>query len=296
MCSSDLALSEANVLIDGEYGTGKELLAHALHSRGPRAAGPFVPVACGALPPAVLEAELFGRASGAGPTSLLRDAHGGTLYLEEVSELTPALQVKLLRVLQDKVAHSASGQAYAADLRFVASTHRDLGEAVANGTFRQDLYYSLNVIALTLPPLRERGADVLLLARHFAEHYSRRLGKDVRGFDAEFTGFLERYEWPGNVRELEHFIERAVIFAEGAQLTGRDLAEVAPALPMVRAAPVAPGSAQPLAIEEYIREVVERFQDTRSETELAKMLGIGRKALWARRRQWGLKRMRRGTS
>ena len=292
------AQSDSNVLITGEYGTGKELLAHALHSRSPRSARPFVPVTCGALAPAELETELFGRTTGPEPSAgLLREAHGGTLYLEEVSELIAALQVKLLRVLQDKVARPGSnGPAYAADVRIVASTHRDLAEAVANGTFRQDLYYTLNVISLTLPPLRERGGDVLLLARYYAEHYSRRLAKDVRGFDPEFTGFLERYEWPGNVRELEHFIERAVIFAEGTELTGRDLAEVAPALPMVRAAPVAPGAAQPLAIEEYIREVVERFQDTRSESELAKMLGIGRKALWARRRQWGLKRVRRSTS
>ncbi len=287
------AQSEANVLLAGEYGTGKELLAHALHARGSRAEGPFVPVKCGALSPAVLEAELFGRAGGPDAREgLIREAHGGTLYLDEISELPAALQAKLLRVLQDKVARSlGEGQAYAADVRFVAATHWDLEAAVAKGTFRQDLYYSLNVISLTLPPLRERGRDVLLLARHFAEHYSRKLGKSVRGFDTEFTAFLERHPWPGNVRELEHFIERAVIFADGDVLTGRDLAEVAPALPMVRAAP---GERPPLAIEEYIREVVERFQDTRNEAELASMLGIGRKALWTRRRQWGLKRMRRG--
>ncbi len=292
------AQSEANVLITGEYGTGKELLAHALHARSPRADGPFVPVKCGVLASAEFEAELFGRATGADRNDgYIREAHGGTLYLEEISELGAALQVKLLRVLQDKVARAVgNGQAYAADVRFVAATHWDLEEAVAQGKFRQDLYYSLNVISLTLPPLRERGADVLVLARHYAGQYSRRLGKKVRGFDAEFTSFLEHHPWPGNVRELEHFIEGAVIFAEGEELTGRDLAEVAPALPMVRAAPVALGLEQPLAIEEYIREVVERFQDTRSETELARMLGIGRKALWARRRQWGLKRMRRVNS
>ena len=289
------AQSEANVLIAGEYGTGKELLAHALHARGPRADAPFVPVKCGAIAPALLEAELFGRTSGRERSEgLIREAHGGTLYLDEISELTPALQVKLMRVLQDKVARSlGEGQAYAADVRFVAATHWDLEAAVAKGTFRQDLYYTLNVISLVLPPLRERGADVLLLARHFAEHYSRKLGKRVHGFDTEFASFLERHPWPGNVRELEHFIERAVIFADGGVLTGRDLAEVAPALPMMRAAPAAQGDAPPLAIEEYIREVVERFQDTRSEAELARMLGIGRKALWTRRRQWGLKRMRR---
>ena len=291
------ASSDANVLISGEYGTGKELLAHALHARGARAEGPFVPVKCGALTPADLEAELFGRGSGPERSDgLLREAHGGTLYLAEISELTPALQVKLLRVLQDKaVSGTGAGEPAAIDVRFVAATHWDLEEAVAKGSFRQDLYYRLNVISLTLPPLRDRGDDVLLLARHFTEHYARKLGKAVRDFDPEFTSFLQRHPWPGNVRELEQFIERAMIFAEGGVLTGRDLAEVAPALPMVRAVPVQ-GLNQPLAIEQYIRAVVERFQDTRSEAELAKMLGIGRKALWARRRQWGLKRMRARSS
>ena len=291
------AESDANVLLSGEYGTGKELLAHALHARGPRSEGPFVPVKCGALPAAVLEAELFGRVGGPDAREgLVRQAHGGTLYLDEISELPAGLQVKLLRVLEDKEARSlGEAQAYAADVRFVAATHWDLEAAVRKGAFRQDLYYSLNVISLELPPLRERGGDVVLLARHFAGHYSRKLGKRVRGFDAEFTSFLQHHPWPGNVRELEHFIERAVIFAEGEVLTGRDLAEVAPALPMMRAAPAAQGDSPPLAIEEYIREVVERFQDTRTEAELARMLGIGRKALWTRRRQWGLKRMRRGT-
>ncbi len=289
------AQSEANVLITGEYGTGKELLAHALHSRGPRADAPFVPVKCGALASAVLDAELFGRASGPERNDgLIREAHGGTLYLDEISELSAALQAKLLRVLQDKMARAlGTGQAYAADVRFVAAAHWDLEQAVAQGRFRQELYYSLNVITLSLPPLRERGTDVLMLASHFAAHYSRKLGKRVRGFDAEFASFLERHPWPGNVRELEHFMERAVIFAEGDTLTGRDLAEVAPAPPMVGAAPAAQASGPPLAVEEYIRDVVERFQDTRNEAELARMLGIGRKALWTRRRLWGLKRMRR---
>jgi len=144
-----------------------------------------------------------------------------------------------------------------------------------------------------VPPLRSRGEDALLLARHFAEQYARKLGKPISGFDAEFSAFLANYPWPGNVRELENLIERAVILAESPLLTGRDLAEVAPGLPMVRATAPLLEAARPLAIEEYIREIVERYQDTHSESELARMLGMGRKALWMRRRQWGLRRSRK---
>ena len=177
-----------------------------------------------------------------------------------------------------------------ADARYIGATQRDIAAAVERGQFRRDLYYRLSVISIEMPPLRERGADRLLLARYFAEQCARKLGKRTPQFDAEFSAFLEKYAWPGNVRELANMIERAVILAEGDILNGRDLAEVAPALPMVRAAGPLPGGARPLAIEEYIRAVVERFQDSYTETELARMLGIGRKALWVRRRQWGLKR------
>jgi DNA-binding NtrC family response regulator len=282
------APSDAHALLSGESGAGKERLALALHYGSPRAEGPFVPVDCAALPREQLEQELFGRERAEG---LIRQADGGTLFLEDVADLTPALQAKLLHVLEEKMVRPA----HPVDVRVIAATHRDLGALAERGQFRKDLYYRLSVISLSLPPLRERGPDALLLARQFAEHYARKLGKRVTGFDPEFTGFIENHPWPGNVRELENLIERAVILAEGDTLTGRDLAEVAPALPMVRAAAPLPGGARPLAIEEYIREVIERFQDSHSETELARMLGIGRKALWMRRRQWGLKRTRRAT-
>jgi DNA-binding NtrC family response regulator len=278
-----VAPSDASVLVAGETGTGKELIALALHYASPRADGPFVPVDCGAIPRNQIEAELFGRDKAEG---LVREADGGTLFLDEISELAPALQAKLLRVLQEKTVR----RSVPIDVRFIAAAQRDLGSLVERGLFRQDLYYRLNVITIPVPPLRERGADVLLLARHFAEQHARKLEKRIGGFDAEFSAFLQNYPWPGNVRELENLIERAVILAEGESLTGRDLAEVAPALPMVR---VAAPLLRPLAIEEYIREVIERFQASHSETELARMLGIGRKALWMRRRQWGLKRARK---
>ncbi|MFN2645981.1 MAG: sigma-54-dependent transcriptional regulator [Burkholderiales bacterium] len=281
--------ADAHVLITGENGTGKERLALALHNASPRADGPFVPVDCGALPREQLDAELFGRERDDG---LVLQADGGTLFIDEASELPPALQVKLVHVLEEKVVR----RQYPVDVRVIAATHRDLAGAAERGQFRKDLYYRLNVISIELPPLRERAGDALRLARQFAEHYARRLGKRIAGFDAEFSAFVENHPWPGNVRELENMIERAVILAESETLTGRDLAEVAPALPMVRAATPLPGGARPLAIEEYIREVIERFQDSHSETELARMLGIGRKALWMRRRQWGLKRTRRDVS
>jgi DNA-binding NtrC family response regulator len=281
--------SDAHVLITGESGTGKERVALALHYASPRAEGPFVPVECGAIAREQMDAELFGRELHEG---LVLQADGGTLFVDEVAELPPALQVKLLHLLEEKVVR----RLHPVDVRVIAATHRDLAAAAERGQFRQDLYYRLNVISLELPPLRSRAGDALLLARQFAQHYARKLGKRVSGFDAEFAAFIEKHPWPGNLRELENMIERAVILAEDETLTGRDLAEVAPALPMVRAASPLPGGGRPLAIEEYIREVIERFQDSHSETELARMLGIGRKALWMRRRQWGLKRSRKDVS
>lgn len=290
------APSEANVLISGESGTGKELVALALHYSSPRADGPLVSVSCSAVPRAELEAELFGRA-GELAEGRVREADGGTLFLDEVAELPAPMQVKLLHMLEEKAVRPLGGKgSHAVDVRIISATQRDLPAAIERGQFRTDLYYRLNVISIHVPPLRERGADALLLAKHFAENYARKLGKRVPGFDAEFSAFIQNYPWPGNVRELENMIERSVILAESDEITGRHLAEVAPALPMLRAATPVPGEARPLAIEEYIREIVERFQDSYSETELAKMLGIGRKALWMRRRQWGLKRSRKSVS
>ena len=269
------APADASVLIRGESGTGKELAAAAIHYASARAEGPFVTIHCGLLPRDAQESEIFGH-----------DADGGTLFLDEVTELAPAVQMRLLDVLEQRTDERMAG----ADVRYIGATQRDIAAAVERGQFRRDLYYRLSVISIEMPPLRERGADRLLLARYFAEQCARKLGKRTPQFDAEFSAFLEKYAWPGNVRELANMIERAVILAEGDILNGRDLAEVAPALPMVRAAGPLPGGARPLAIEEYIRAVVERFQDSYTETELARMLGIGRKALWVRRRQWGLKR------
>lgn len=291
-----VATSDATVLVTGESGTGKELVAQAIHYASARAEGPFVPVNCGAIPAELIESELFGHAKGAytGATvateGLIREAHGGTLFLDEVGELPLALQVKFLRVLQDKRVRPVGGKdSFRVDVRFLAATNKDLKTAVERGEFREDLYYRLNVISIRVPPLRERGDDVELLARHFTAHYAAKLGKRISGFDDEFVRFLRCYDWPGNVRELENLIERAVILADEDRLCYRDLADGLPPVPPERdAGPLAPN--EPLPVESYIREVILRYQDTHSEVELANMLGIGRKALWMRRRRWGLPR------
>ena len=294
-----VAPSDASVLIRGESGTGKELVAVGIHMASPRGDGPFVPINCGAIPAELLESELFGHAKGAftGATNttegLIRQAHGGTLFLDEISELAPQLQVKLLRVLQDREVRPVGGkQVYKVDVRFIAATNRDLAQAMTEGRFREDLFYRLNVINIHVPPLRERADDVHLLAQHFVDRHSRRMGKRIHAMSKDLGEFLAQYSWPGNVRELDNLIERAVILADAEVLTSKDLADMLPsaakqALPGAHAPPVAD---KPLSIEDYMRQTVERYQDRYSEIDLANMLGIGRKALWMRRRQWGLNR------
>ena len=290
-----VAPSDANVLISGESGTGKELVARSIHRASRRAEGPFVAINCGAIPSELLESELFGHVKGAftGAThsteGLIREAHGGTLFLDEISELAPALQVKLLRVLQDREVRPVGGgkQVFHVDVRFVAATNRDLDEMVGGG-FREDLFYRLNVIGIHVPALRERGKDVRLLADYFVEVYGRKLGKKIRGIGPDLAAFLERHSWPGNVRELENLIERAAILADSDLLTCAELSDGMTAAGSRRSA--APAPDRPLSVEAYIRETVARYQDRYSETELARALGIGRKALWTRRREWGLLR------
>ena len=292
-----VACTEANVLIQGESGTGKELVAQAIHFEGHRAGGPFVPVNCGAIPAELMESELFGHVKGAftgamaASDGLIQEASGGTLFLDEISELPLHLQVKLLRVIQERqVRPLGATQSRAVDTRFVAASNRNLKACAESGTFRADLYYRLNVITIHVPPLRERGGDIELLARRFMQQYARRLGKTIRGMGPDFLDFICQYDWPGNVRELQNVIERAVILADSDLLTCSELEE-----PVERpAAQPAAANRQgaPLSVEDYIKDIVLRYQDTHSEIALAAMLGIGRKALWVRRRNWGLYRDR----
>jgi transcriptional regulator with PAS, ATPase and Fis domain len=285
-------------MIQGESGTGKELVAQAIHYGGPRADGPFIPVNCGAIPSELLESELFGHAKGAftgalfASDGLIREADGGTLFLDEIAELALPLQVKLLRVIQDRqVRPVGSKHFYHSNVRFLAASNRDLKTAAEEGSFRPDLFYRLNVINIRVPPLRDRGDDVELLARHFIEQHSRRLGKKISGIDDSFREFLYSYHWPGNVRELENLIERSVILAEGELLSSNDFHDSASIeSPNVRRADALSDEAltRELPVEKYIEAFVRRYQEDYSDSELAARLGIGRKALWVRRHRWKL--------
>jgi len=286
---------DANVLIQGESGTGKELVAQAIHQSGHRASGPFMPVNCGAIPSELLESELFGHVKGAftgavgASEGLIREAEGGTLFLDEISELPFSLQVKLLRVIQERqVRPVGSSHTHAIDVRFLAASNRNLKAETEKGAFRADLFYRLNVISIQVPPLRERGEDIEVLAKHFLRIHSQKMGKRISGIGEDLLAFLYEYDWPGNVRELENLIERAVIFADGDVLTRSDLSEALPVAPKTALEPGWPD--RPLPIDEYIKEFIKLHQDSHSEVELAAMLGIGRKALWMRRRRWDLYR------
>jgi len=222
---------QVTVLIGGETGTGKELLAHAIHEAGPRAAGPFVPINCAAIPANLLESELFGHVRGAftdardARAGLFEEADGGTLFLDEIGHLTLELQAKLLRVLEDRtVRRVGSNTSREIDVRIVAATHVDLRAAVAQGTFREDLYYRLNVITLELPPLRERGRDIELLAGVFAEELAERYGVPVPRITGALVAALHSHTWPGNVRELRHAIERALLLSPPGTIDPDELA------------------------------------------------------------------------
>jgi Nif-specific regulatory protein len=245
-----VAPTDSTVLLRGESGTGKELAARALHHGSPRAGKPFVAINCAALSETLLESELFGHEKGAFTGALARKlgklevAHTGTVFLDEIGELPLPLQAKLLRALQEREIERVGGtRPLQVDLRVVAATNRDLEKAIREGTFREDLYYRLNVIALTLPPLRDRRDDVPLLASHFAAALSRKLGRRIAGFSPEARACLLRYDWPGNVRELANAVERAVVLGEGELIHPEDLPET-----VLEAAPATDG---PVTVTPY---------------------------------------------
>ncbi len=227
-----VAAGKTTVLVVGESGVGKELVARAIHQRGPRASGPFVPINCGAIPEGLVESELFGHVRGAftGANSdrpgLFKAASGGTIFLDEIAELPLAAQVKLLRAIQEKRVKPVGGtRDLEVDARIIAATNRDLAEEVKEGRFREDLYYRLNVIQIFVPALRERREDIAELAQSFIERYAREAGRERLVLAPEALALMQAYPWPGNVRELENAVERAVTLAEGPTIT----AEVLPA-------------------------------------------------------------------
>ena len=225
-----LATVDAPVLVLGESGTGKELAAHAIHRLGARAAGPFVPINCGAIPEALLESELFGHEKGAFTGAhaqrrgRIESANGGTLFLDEIGELPVALQVKLLRFLQDHKVERVGGRTpIAVDVRVITATNADLQRLLAEGRFREDLYYRIGVVTLALPPLRDREDDAVLIAEALARRYAAEAGRKLTGFAKDALQALRAHAWPGNVRELENRVRRAAVMAEGARITAADL-------------------------------------------------------------------------
>ncbi len=275
------ATAKATVLISGESGTGKELAARAIHYSGARASLPFVPVNCGSIPENLLESELFGHVKGAFTgasetrAGFFQTADGGTIFLDEISDTSLAMQAKLLRVLQEgEIYMVGSSRAQTVDVRVVAATNKDLRMLVKNRVFREDLYFRLNVIALTMPPLRERDNDVLLLTAHYARKYSEELGRAVPQFTDEALQVLANYHWPGNVRELENIIQRVVVMTDSNVIDVPDLP------PSMRFAVARDNRLDRTLAEveaEYIRNVLAGVGGNK--TQAAEILGIDRKTL-----------------
>jgi len=303
-----VAPTETTVLIQGESGTGKELAARALHLLSPRASKPLISVNCAAIPESLIESELFGHEKGAftgavsARTGLIEAADGGSLFLDEIGELPAEAQARLLRVLQEsEIRKVGSTQSRTVDVRMIAATHRNLKAMTRTGEFREDLYYRLNVMQIRIPPLRERRADILGLARRFLKRQASKLGRPELSLSPEAMQALERYRWPGNVRELENAIERASILTDGDVITPAVLDldsdsadEYIPETLVEGNNEQTPArdvdSSNDLSLEDYFQHFVLENQDRMSETELAQKLGISRKSLWERRQRLGIPR------
>ena len=288
-----VAASATTVLITGESGTGKDLLARHIHELGPRRDAPFLKIDCASLPPELVESELFGHERGAFTGAVERKlgrfelGHGGTIVLDEIAALAPSVQSKLLRVLEEKTFERLGGtETLRMDGRLLALTNTDIHRAVAEGRFREDLYFRLNVVTIEVPALRNRRADILPLAEHLVKRLGLVHGRANAGLGASARNLLEAYAWPGNVRELKNVIERALTFAKQDLLGPEDLPEP------VRAAGAAPGSGHGLrSLEDLEREAIAATLDATHYkiSRAAEILGISRKTLLDKRKKYGLK-------
>lgn len=291
-----VAPTDSNVLVVGESGTGKELIARAIHHESARNAQQMISLNCAAIPDTLIESELFGHEKGAftGATNarvgLVEAADQSTLFLDEIGELPLEAQARLLRVLQEgEVRRVGSVETRKVSVRLIAATHRDLRSLVETNNFREDLYYRLNVVKLTLPPLRERGDDIPLISDHILERMSRKLGRSQLHLNDETREFIARYQWPGNIRELENAIQRAVILCETHEITP-DLLAVDPEQPPTSSHESSEDDN--VSLEDYFQKFVLEHQDHMTETQLAQKLGISRKSLWQKRQKLDIPRKR----
>ena len=302
-----VAFTDSTVLINGESGTGKELVARAMHELSNRQQQEMISVNCAAIPENLIESELFGHEKGAfsgattNRTGLVEAANGSTLFLDEIGELPLEAQARLLRVLQEnEIRKVGSVQSRKVDVRLVAATHRDIKQLVADGNFREDLYYRINVMTLQIPALRERGDDILELAGAILQRTCQRLKTPLLQFTSGASRAIAGYHWPGNVRELENAIERAVVLAEnneiGEDLLAIDLEAGHQAMEQARVGSAATDSqaaTEELSLEDYFQCFVLKHQHSMNETQLAKKLGISRKCLWERRQRFGIPRKKK---
>ena len=291
---SKVATTDSPVLIEGESGTGKELVAAAIHRLSGRNKGPFIPVNCSAIPEDLLESEFFGHVRGAfsgavaDALGLFRGANEGTIFLDEIAELSPGLQVKLLRVLQEmQVRPVGSTKAHPVDVRVIAATNRDLDRSIADGRFRQDLYYRLNVVRVSLPPLRTRREDISALVNHFLRRYNRRFRRDVKGITPDALATLSSYDFPGNVRELENVVERAFAMGAREQITLTDLPPLGTGSVSTVATPQT-GTVPRLADVEkdLILRALAFYKDDKEAA--ASALGISRRTIYRRLKEYGM--------
>ncbi len=294
-----VAPTRATVLLQGETGTGKELVAHAIHNLSPRKNGPFVAVHAAALPTSLLESELFGHEKGAFTGAVERRtgrfelADGGTLLLDEIGELDPVMQVKLLRVLEERTFERVGGQkTIHVDVRLVAATNRDLKKLVSEGKFRDDLFYRLSVVTVTLPPLRERREDIALLVRTFLDESSRENNRRVTDVTAEALNVLMAYDWPGNVRELRNAVEQMVVLARSERLTVRDVpAAIRGGADLTKISVVRPGATMTVAEAEKQLIIQALHETDGNRTWAAQKIGMSRRTLHRKLKQFGLEQL-----